>query len=505
LLLNQSIPLLFATPSAASSRRGIVFSLLILSFAIIVYIGSESLESVPFFFIITILIGLHGYICLITTGSNLLYIFRYFLVWILIFATALIWFLYNGEIVVAPFGLKYQTIENTRLLILAGICSLCGSLIGWHFVLLRYKYRQNIDFIISIKKQKISLRNAGVFLSVSSALLFVWKSGGIVGSEKTYADGQLGFTLAVNVFNIFHFIGISLLLLAGIKENRIEVRNIFFAILTLVPGMLTGSRADYLPQAFIVFILVFNSQIMYAFTKRQYMKIVKLILIVTLLLIIAYLIASFIALWRIGIDPMQALNMIFKSDNGFFINTNYGHKLLWLETGNHMLGGLYSAIIKVDQGFLFGKSYFDYILILPPAFLDLPRPLGLEWLTDINGETMTQGGIFEVAEAYWNFGLIGCFFVSFIISYVFGWLLQRGLKGNNYFYLVWYMVYGLHSFRSVWYQNFAYVRLMTVMLVVYFVGLFLFRWFIFDRNTKNEFGRSVILDKLREENLRQPT
>lgn len=491
--LNQSIPLLFATPSEVSSRRAIVSSILLLGFAFFSYWATGILESFPFFLLMTLLIGVHGYICLTTTASNLLFIFRYLLIWMLIFGTACVWFIYPNEIFVAPFGLSYQTAENTRLLVLAGICSLCGSLVGWHVALLSFKFQLYPEFFMP-DKYRNRFKNVGAYLAVGFALLYVWQAGGFIGGSKSYADGQLGFELAIGVFNIFQFIGISLLLLAGMRGNRMDFRYLLVSIFSLILGMLAGSRADYLPQAFIVILLVFNHNIMDVFVKKQYMKLIKWILLVVLFLFTGYFAATFIGIWRAGsLSTWQVLDIILENKNGLVINYSYGHKMLYFDAGNMMLGGLYSAIVQVREGitgFLLGKSYIDYFLIAPPAFLGLPRPLGLEWATGIGDQTMTQGGIFEVAEAYWNFGVLGCFFVSLFISYVFGWLLQRGLKANNYFYLVWYMVYGLHGFRSVWYQNFAYFRLMTVMLVVYMIALFLFKWFVLDGQIKNSVWRA---------------
>lgn len=121
------------------------------------------------------------------------------------------------------------------------------------------------------------------------------------------------------------------------------------------------------------------------------------------------------------------------------------------------------------------------MLTAPPAFLGLPRPLGLEWSVFIEGTQMAQGGIFEVAESYWNFGFVGCFAVSFILSYLFGSLLRMGMVRNNYFYLTWYIVFGLHSFRSIWYQNFSYFRLFTIMLLIYMAGRLFLNWYITNR------------------------
>lgn len=492
--LNQSTPLLFGTPSVSNSRRAILYSITLLGFAILSYLATEILESVLFFLLMSLIIGMHGYICITTTSLNLLYIFRYFLVWILIFGTAFIWFLYPGEVFVAPFGLVYQTVQNTRLLVLAGFCSLCGSLIGWHFALLRFRYYEYPEYSLP-DKYRNKLKNGGGYFAMGFALLSLWKSGGIIGEGKVYADGSEGFNLVFGVLNIFQFIGISLLLLAGIRGFRIYSRYLLFSIFTLAIGILTGSRADYLPQLFIVILLLFNHKIVVIFDKKEYIKLIKWFILFLFFIFIGYLVATFIAIWRNGgLSPWQVIDIILENHNSLFINEAYGHKILYFETGNMMLGGFYSAIVQVQEGvkgFLLGESYLNYLLMLPPAFLGFPRPLGLEWSTDLNGSIMSQGGIFEVAEAYWNFGLLGCFLVSLFISYVFGWLLQRGLKANNYFYLTWYMVYGLHGFRSVWYQNFSYFRLMSIMLVIYIFASFLFRWFVLDGCRKVRFSEEA--------------
>jgi len=489
--LNKSFPLLFATPSINGSQKAIVYSIAILVLTILSNLASELWGSFPWFMVMSIFIGMHGYIALTTTGGNILFIFRYFLVWILIFGTSTVWFIYAGDVIVAPFGIEYQTANNTRLLVLAGLCSMCGSLVGWHIALVGFKYQKYKAFTIS-EKHRNSFKTAGEVIAIALAILYVWKSGGIVGGDITYSNREEGFSFSFGVFNIFHFIGISLLILGSVRGSRIEPRYLLTAIASLVLGMLTGSRADFLPQAAIILLLIFNQQIVKVLEEKKYIKLVKWFLVFVFVFFIALVIASFIAIWRSGLNLLAVLEILWSNSDSFFIKTTSEHRLLFFETGNMMLGGLYSAIVNTEQGllvdnfdgvsgFLLGRSYLNYFLITPPAFLDLPRPLGLEWSTQINGLAMSQGGIFEVAEAYWNFGLLGCFCVSLFISYVFGFLLKRGLRGNNYFYLVWYIVYGLHGLRCVWYQNFSYFRLMTIMMLIYVLAQFLFKFFIVDR------------------------
>lgn len=485
---------MFAIPSAPSSRRAIVFSFFTLLSGLSLYYAADTLEEIPFFGFVSVLLCMHFYIALATTGANVFYIFRYFLVWILIFVTAVVWAIYSGDVLVAPFGAEYQTIETTRLLVTAGLCSLAGSLTGWHVALSNFKFRRYPEFFIS-RRHRRRMGLVGAILAVGFGLLYVWKAGGFVGGGKSYADGQAGFELEFGVFNVFQFTGISLLLIAGVRGNRIRPGYLLLVMLTLVLGILVGSRADYLPQIFIVAMLAFNKTVSEALAREEYYRFAKWFIVVIMMLAFGYLSATFVAIWRVGITPAEALELMMDTERGLLIKELFGKKLLWLETGNMMLGGLYSAIIQARDGitgYLWGESYFNYLLIAPPAFLGLPRPLGLEWWTHINGETMSMGGIFEVAEAYWNFGLIGCFIVSFFISYAFAWILKRGLKFNNYFYLTWYLVYGFMGFRAIWYQNFSYFRIMTVMLVVYVVGSLFFRWFVIGRlRSKSETSRAA--------------
>jgi len=480
---QSKVHLLFSTPRVDVEGKAVIFTFFTIILGFVSYQAVEVWSRFPFYLVMSVLIAAHGYLCLRTTGLNILFIFRYFLVWVLVFGTSCVWWLYDGNVYVAPFGIEFQTDENTRTLVFSGLLSLCGSLLGWLAAFSGMNKIKSAEFLIAKSRGK-KLRTVGLGIATIFAILYVWKAGGVISSNNTYASGQEGFSLEFGVFNLFHFTGIGLMLIGSIGKGRIDAKYILIAILTLIPGMLAGSRADFLPQAFLLFILLFNHRIGRSVSNGKYFHVVFQGLIALGLLIAAYMIATFIALWRSGIDVSVAVEMILIGDAGRIINSIYGHRMLYLETGNMMLGGLYSAIAQVQEGhtgLLWGKSYLNYLLISPPAFLGLPRPLGLEWATAIDGTIMTQGGIFEVAEAYWNFGLLGCIVVSFFWSYIFGWLLKRGLTTSNYFFLTWYIVFGLHGFRAIWYQNFGYFRLMTVMMVIYVFGLLVSKWYVANR------------------------
>lgn len=485
IFLHRSLPLIFAVPSIKLSNLAILTSVITIFFSIIFYILVGYWASFPYFILTTALLSMHALVAVITTAGNVLYSVRYMLVWILIFVTAYLWTNVHGEVFVAPFGLAYQNADNTRSLVLAGILSLCGSLMGWHMSIKKF-HRSISKFYILSKKRQNQLRLVGLILAFGFATIYIWKVGGFISNEKTYADGSQGFDLEFGVFNIFHFIGIALLLVSNVTVNAIRRKYLFIALFTLLAGIMTGSRADFLPQAIIIIVFLFNKRIVKIFESKKYLHLFGYSVGSVIFILIGYVIANIIAQWRyIGNDPSAVVSIFLETEHGLLINEIYGHRMLYLETGNMMLGGMYAAIENVRRGvdgLRLGESYFNYLLIAPPAFLGLPRPLGLEWDANVNGAVMAQGGIFEVAEAYWNFGFFGCFLVSFGLSYFFAWLLRRGLLRNNYFFLVWYIVFGLHGFRAIWYQTFGYFRLMTIMLVIYVFGYLWAKWFIAPRD-----------------------
>jgi len=479
--LDVAIPVLFGTAKSQASVRGILVSVFVLLLSAIGYLWANMSPWFPFHWLMVAGLLVHAMVALTSTGGNFLYIFRYFLVWLLIFGTAVVWALFDGVVLVAPFGVEYQTPEATRLVVLAGVWSLCGSLIGWHLAMLnspRGTATSALGDVLYWYRRR--LLRGGAILAVGFSVLYVIKAGGLLGEGSAYGSNVADLGFEFGVFNIFHFTGIALLLLAGLAGDRVSPTLVWLAIASLIPGILTGSRADFLPQPFVLLLVLANGRVRQLISHPRLAKWIAYVVGAGALLFLGYVLAFVVAFWRQGIGLTAAIQAMQSDGKGLLINEIFGHPMLYLETGNMMLGGLYSVIVNTMAGwdnYLYGRSYLDYFLIAPPAFLGLPRPLGLEWSMNIGDEVMAIGGVFEVAEAYFNFGLAGCLLVSLFISYVFGRVLKYGLARGNLLVLTWYLVAGFMSFRAIWYQNFGYFRIATVMLVLYGLSLFFFRWF----------------------------
>lgn len=478
---------LLSIPSRGSCKRQIGETVLIIICGFIFYIYGNIIQTESVFLGYSLLLLYQAVTVLKRANVNILFFFRYFLVWILVFGTSAIWFVYGGEVKVAPWGVDYQTYENTLILVFAGFLSLCGSVLGWFASYLKkFKIVEQSNLnLLSSSNIKI-LKTAGIAITTMIVALYMYKVGGLLGGGATYANRGRDIGFEFGIFNVIHFTGISLILLSMYFQGKWSTKAYLFVVFTLALGVMSGSRADFLPQIFILLAPFIFGNIKGG-TSTSIRSLIMIASKAFVILIAGYLLALYVALWRDGIDLFSVVEILIAKGRGIIINDVYGHPMLYFETGNMMLGGLYSSIVQTqNDGCLLGKSYYNYLLIAPPAFLGLPRPLGLEWFTDIGDIRMSQGGIFEVAEAYWNFGLVGCLIVSFLISRFMGYLLLKGLKGMNVFLLTWYLVMGFMGLRAVWYQNFSYFRIATVMVVIFLITKLLAAWYVKNRNNKRK-------------------
>ena len=117
--------------------------------------------------------------------------------------------------------------------------------------------------------------------------------------------------------------------------------------------------------------------------------------------------------------------------------------------------------------FNFGQSYFDYLLRSPPEFLYPERPRDLAWIFPDYGYSAI-GGFFELAEAFYSFGLLGCFFIPFIISFIISRSYSKAMRGSFLWLFICAGIWAA-TFRGGWYQTFAYYKSILTGIILYLI------------------------------------
>lgn len=127
-----------------------------------------------------------------------------------------------------------------------------------------------------------------------------------------------------------------------------------------------------------------------------------------------------------------------------------------------------NIVDMIDQSivdFCFGSTYLDYILRTPPEFMYPDRPKDPSWMFGDFGYDAI-GGFFELAEAYYNFGVIGCFAIPLVISSMIAWSYKRALDGKLFWFVILAALLSVLP-RGAWYQTFAFYKSL-------FTGIFIF-------------------------------
>lgn len=154
-----------------------------------------------------------------------------------------------------------------------------------------------------------------------------------------------------------------------------------------------------------------------------------------------------------------------------------GTAVLFMQgTINNLILTLSSTIHAVQSGITElwgGRSYLEYILRTPPAFLFPERPQSLAWLPDKwFGSGTTAGGYLELSEAYLNFGFVGALIVPFLVSFVLSYAYNL-FKHNRYslFHSVLFFSILCVYLRGNLYQTFVFYKAFISGVVIYLLIL----------------------------------
>ena len=117
---------------------------------------------------------------------------------------------------------------------------------------------------------------------------------------------------------------------------------------------------------------------------------------------------------------------------------------------------------------VFGKSFLEFIPRTPPEFLYPDRPRDYAWIFDDYGLGAT-GGIFELAEAYMNFGFLGALVIPGLISFLMAKAFYGALHRQSVIsYFLLFTFLGMFL-RGTWYQIFAFYKSFLTALILFVV------------------------------------
>lgn len=190
--------------------------------------------------------------------------------------------------------------------------------------------------------------------------------------------------------------------------------------------------------------------------------------------------AKYVIFALIGITLLEFLGLIRNGINLYFTNSGSVSLMDVIQLGlgnaavqekvvySGTLGPISTTFANVVYGFenglldhVYGASYLDYWMRIPPEFLYPDRPKDYATIFASIG-LQSGGGLFELAEAYVNFGILGVFAVPFLVSFILSYVLSAALHTKRLFWV--FLATALVSvwIRGTWYQNFAYFKVLIL-------------------------------------------
>ncbi|MFQ5507758.1 MAG: hypothetical protein ACE5FN_00320 [Leptospirillia bacterium] len=130
-----------------------------------------------------------------------------------------------------------------------------------------------------------------------------------------------------------------------------------------------------------------------------------------------------------------------------------------------VLFNTYGLIQEKSMSLMLGQTYLEWLPRTLPQFIYPDRPVSIAWIFPKFGET-SGGGIFELAEAYANFGAVGVILVPGIITFLLCRIYRASLTRRTTVTLFAYAAAVSMLPRGIWYQNFALYKSALIWLIL---------------------------------------
>lgn len=477
---NQSLKL-----SSKQLTYGLFLAITVLAIASLIYLLSDSLMPVY-----SGLMGMLLCAVLVVTMPLFdwapIYSIRFLLLACpgLIFASLV---LFNTKIVeFAIHGTKFQTPEIASNVILVTAAALAASAIGWvvglrSAPLIRLSFESgNLTYRFVI--YGLIALIAGTFAGASLPD-FIWVA--------PYSRGMTPY-LNIGVFSVFSIFGVIGMFVILLLHSQLKFWHfVAFATISiyvlLFCLLLRGTRLDVMGASLgLVFV--------YLMAKSKKINIVLIIAILSLLAVFsqvwgsyrAYahcasmpqIIGSALFIPNMALDSCSSPQSPQSPQDGARTSSVISYTP---NTMGDVVSTLYQVIGLKKEGSLhyeYGETYFNYLKSTPPRFIYPDRPYG--YSLPVDSHQTTGGSLYELAEAYVNFGFLGCILIPAFLTFLFGQIHRGAMQQKSLFPLLAYAIVLALLIRGTWYQNFTFYKAslswILVELTIWFVAVIYWRW-----------------------------
>lgn len=421
--------------------------------------------------ILNFIFSIYCFVMILTVDSkNILFFLRNFFIGIVCYIPILAK-LINPDALFSSHNIEVQTLEIASIIFYCGNIALTSSEFGFLLsknTLISLKFPKFLEF-----KQLIW---PIILLFIVVSIIIDLSHGPDILSVPGYAHPDVQkLEIGLNILNAIVNILLFYIILFYYKyhfyfTNNIGLRYVIILsalYLLLYVYILHGVRMDFLNAVIGLFVLMT--------IYRD--KLPKLKFSYVFLGVILFIVIQFVGHVRSRTMEVDLINILSEIVNSLYISK---HNVYFYQGTINDIINTFSTLIYIIElrivDYIHGKSYFEYILRTPPEFIYPDRPEDLAWIFTKFGYS-SGGGFFELAEAYYNFGIIGVIIMPFLISFYIGISYKYFL--NNKFSLL----YSLPFFtilavflRGILYQTFAFYKGFITGIVLFSIFLILNSW-----------------------------
>jgi hypothetical protein len=315
---------------------------------------------------------------------------------------------------------------------------------------------------------------AGFYLSVPLAVLAAYiyiKGYGASVLTAGYASEEQGAGVS-GATNTVGAMALFMIAVAGLKGHVRYWKWIFIPVLLLYvvySQILMGARQDAMS-------LLFGLVVLYGVVRGRSIP-VRMRYVPLIVVLYVFFEVWGIARGALALDDWSVIELMI--DAASSVNQQEG---IAFGTVSAISAPFANTVWLVETGGvkpLWGLSYLEYLLRIPPEAVFPDRPQDYAYLSAEHG-LISMGGFFELGEVYLNFGVIGGLLVPGVVSFCLARSYCYAISRQSMFAYFMLFTFLAIFLRGTWYQTFAFFRSFTVALSLY-AAFFIVRQLIVSR------------------------